>query len=633
MLHYPNVENLDELFNELEAESHAGVSTAKFFAHLLHRLRLLFKAENAVILLPTAGSWMVIAASGTVDSRLTASLSAQHRESGTVDSHSLAGAIEESPWFAIPIRPANFSKGCLLVSFSQPLPSAAIPGLLELMAAFAELLALRQMTDLESFFDQRWEKLQQLCAGLARSTSKERGSAQLVNQLVPLLAAARVALVSVGVMGRPRLEAVSGVTTLDQRSQASLTLLEFASQTIASRKPFSRQQKPALPTDGVDAGSVLPDGAFANLVAIPLISTIGDARCHFALVLEWQSYDEMVEASAVVANTLPTLNLAWQQHRRWERVPGIFKLLGERRLGFAPWRGRLVRWVIVTSLLGLAYLGLMRPYPVTIEAQGVLEPAVLQTVFANLDGYVEGLLVEDGQHVVVGQPLLNLRSPELELRIEELSGELRTIREKRSALQIAGNQLNPDAADLILNQNRIASEIKQLVTQEDNRGQQLKMLLDERQKSTVVAPIAGIVVAKDLRQKISSRPLRRGDALFRIVDLDGPWRLRIQVADKDSGYVLGNHHARDSQSLQFVIDSIPGEQFPATINWIASTVQNQFATGCYVEMHANVDDAVVQRTHMGASVRAYFMCGDQPLWFVWCRPLVESIQRRLWFWS
>jgi hypothetical protein len=30
-------------------------------------------------------------------------------------------------------------------------------------------------------------------------------------------------------------------------------------------------------------------------------------------------------------------------------------------------------------------------------------------------------------------------------------------------------------------------------------------------------------------------------------------------------------------------------------------------------------------------VHGFFDCGQQPLWFVWCRPLVEATQRRLWF--
>ncbi len=120
------------------------------------------------------------------------------------------------------------------------------------------------MTDLESFLDNRWEKLQQLCAALAQCTSKEAGSAQLVNQLVPLLGGARFAGCNQP-FGLPKLEAVSGVTTFDPRSKSSITLVEFAAQAMGTRKPVARQQKPALAAQGADGESVLEDGAFANL--------------------------------------------------------------------------------------------------------------------------------------------------------------------------------------------------------------------------------------------------------------------------------------------------------------------------------------------------------------------------------
>ncbi len=51
---------------------------------------------------------------------------------------------------------------------------------------------------------------------------------------------------------------------------------------------------------------------------------------------------------------------------------------------------------------------------------------------------------------------------------------------------------------------------------------------------------------------------------FVSVDLAGPWHLRIQVADRDSGYVLANQDANELKALQFVIDSIPGERVSGT---------------------------------------------------------------------
>jgi multidrug efflux pump subunit AcrA (membrane-fusion protein) len=294
---------------------------------------------------------------------------------------------------------------------------------------------------------------------------------------------------------------------------------------------------------------------------------------------------------------------------------------------------------VLAILTAIAYTALKSPYPLTIEAVATLEPQLHKTIFTNLDGYVEELLVEDGQIVDIGTQLARVRSPELDLRIEQLLGELRTIKEKRNALQIASNQLNLDAADSIVSQNRLASEVKQLDTQEGNLNSQLSLFKAEKQKTIIISSIRGTVVAKDLKQQLASRPLRRGDALFRIVDFEGPWHLKIHVADKDSGYVLTSRRESAGQVLaatipiRFVLDSIPGEQFDAHVNWISNSTQNTAGEGCHVEMHAEVNRSIIERAHMGASARAYFHCGEQPIWFVWCRPLVEAIQRRLWFWS
>lgn len=111
---------------------------------------------------------------------------------------------------------------------------------------------------------------------IVQCTSKQTGSAQLVNQLVPLLNAARVSLAATSPFGRPKLEAVSGVTTFDPRSKSAMTLADLAGQAMGTHKPVARQQRPVLAAHGADAELVLEDGAFANLLSVPLISPGGD---------------------------------------------------------------------------------------------------------------------------------------------------------------------------------------------------------------------------------------------------------------------------------------------------------------------------------------------------------------------
>lgn len=331
---------------------------------------------------------------------------------------------------------------------------------------------------------------------------------------------------------------------------------------------------------------------------------------------------------------LPTLSIGWQQHQRWQRIPSGLRWLGDRRVVPSRLRSRLIVVALLVALGYGAYRVLMMPYPLTVDATGVIEPQVSRTVFATLDGHLRELLVQDGQLVEANQPVARMHSPDIEFRIEEVLGELRTLKEKRNALQVASNQIDANASDAMLNQNRLAAEIKQIETQAAGLNQQLKLLRAEENKATLVAPIRGRVVAKDIEQQLASRPLRRGEALFRIVDFDASWHLKVEVADRDSGYVLAEKSKMPDNALpiRFVLDSLPGEQFNTNVHWISTAIQNRHGEGCYVEMRADVPRDVVDRTHMGASARAYFRCSDQPLWFVWCRPLVEAVQHRWWHW-
>ncbi len=652
MLTNQRVEDIDQLLDELEREAQSSRSSAAFFLHLLQRVGLLLDADSVAILTPTGNGWLTITHNGNFSEDIVSSFSqvfdsevqansnlhSAQKNAGQVSgdasqfSGALTGTAGKLHWYAVPLRAANFSKGCLIVSLSAAPPTVAVPGMYELLAAFAEILALRQMAELEDFLDHRWGKLQQLCTTLLEGSNERDSASLLVNQLVSIFSAARVSVFSTTSLGAIRLDKVSGTPAVDRNALVVRALTQLARPAFQNHKPQLRQQRAS--SQASDIPFIGEDGTFENSIALPLMTDSRAKRCASAIVIEWSDCEQLIAATASVVHMVPTLSLAWQQHLRWQRVPRVLRTLGTGNLAGSKRFSRVLVAGSLCLLLGIVYAFLSAPYPLTIESVGTIEPKLHRTIFTSLDGYVTELLVEDGQAVDVGQPLARMHSPELELRNEQLVGELRTIQEKRNALQVASNQLNPNASDSLANQNRLAAEIKQIETQEKNLNTQLSLVREESTKTLIRSPIRGVIVAKDMQQQLASRPLRRGDALFRVVDIAGPWHLKIQIADRDLGYVLKRPLglAQSEDSLRFVLDSLPGEQFDAHVEWISRLVQNRHGEGCFVEMHAAVDRGVVSKSYMGASARAYFRCGDQPIWFVWCRPLVESVQRRFWLW-
>jgi multidrug efflux pump subunit AcrA (membrane-fusion protein) len=634
-----DIEHIDQLLNELEQQAlSTEMPSPRLFAHILQRVCFLLQAEAAAIVLPAANSFLVVAQHGTLTEAILNQCVTQASSAIAKSPSAVSGVCENKYWFAVPLRPGNFAKGCLIACLNKAPPATTADSICELLVAFAEIVALRQMGELEGFLDQRWEKVQSLCTHLGR-LQEPTGANAIVDQLIPIFSASRVSLATANRWRSIRLSAISGVPQFDARSESALSLLKLAKTCIHTGKASIRQQSQIAEPQDITSSShpVEQDGTFANCVCLPLLTTEPSIATNNCLVIEWTDYATMVHALAIVPHVVPTLSVAWEHYSRWRRVPKWIQVWSQWRWSSQAWLWPVVRWAILIFLLYGIYRGLMMPYPLTIEAEGSIEPTVMRTVFASMDGYMDQLLVDDGQTVQADQPLVRLSSPDLEVRLEEVQGEMRTLYEKRSALQIASNQLNADAADFLVTQNRMASEIKQLMTQLENLKLQLKILQSEKQKLVIPSPIQGVIVAKDLKQHLTSRPVRRGDALFRVVDLQGPWHLRIQVPDRDSGYVLKGFRSTDEanalKAVKFVLDSQPEEQFDSEVTWIADTVQNLHAEGCFVEMRAEVSKDVVERVHMGASARTFFQCGEQPLWFVWCRPLVEAIQRRFWFWS
>ncbi len=126
-------------------------------------------------------------------------------------------------------------------------------------------------------------------------------------------------------------------------------------------------------------------------------------------------------------------------------------------------------------------------------------------------------------------------------------------------MRIATGQIDPSSRDALATQSRLSAEVAQINTQEANLEKQLKLLSAERDKLQLHSPIDGVVVAREVKQQLAERPVARGDALMTIVDLNGPWQLRIDVADRDSGYVQKYYAANGQVSgeVDFVFDSLP----------------------------------------------------------------------------
>ncbi len=649
-----NTANLDEILNELESLAKQSAPVSLVIGASLEKLQRVLGAKSSVWAVPMGrGKWVAMSAEGDVSrTEIEGWLCDQ-----LCDPSSAAPSIQATPyrWMHL-VDEKDTSKGCLVFDFLAS-ESSPVEERLIVVEAFAEIILLAILRQRDCFVSRDWRTI---CAALrvlpAGHQLLESGQL-LVNELRKLARADRVSLVKLHSSTCARVYATSSVMSFERTSDALLAIERY----VASGLNCDNADGPSLLTnsDGQPSkfSNLLPTDCqsesptadtlvrFPFVLQIPLLSAPQsaltntlDSRISWCMVLEWNSSEQFHDFAPLIGLIQDYSSSLWEEQVHWSRVPRISRRIAQWRNGQRQLRGRRFTWIIVWVCILFGSYAVNRPVNLEIEANGTLQPEFQRMVFATHDGYVDKLMVKDGQQVKEGQIVATLRSPALESRIEEIAGELRTLGEKRSGLLVAENQIQTSDQTAALSQSRIAAEIRELDARQTSLKAIVKLLDSERAKLELRSPIDGMIVASELQRNLAARPVRRGEALLKVVAIDGPWRIEASVADRDSAYVrrlssLDLPPRRETQIglVRIVLTAKPNEVFSGRLHWIASATRNVEGIGPSVDVHIAVDQLMVGRGQLGATTIARITCERQPWWFVQLRPLLESIQRRFWF--
>jgi hypothetical protein len=221
-----------------------------------------------------------------------------------------------------------------------------------------------------------------------------------------------------------------------------------------------------------------------------------------------------------------------------ERVPGwrIWRRLstwGQTGFWEAGW-GKVAAAIV--GLGGLVALTLI-PVDFTIRARGELVPSERHALFAASDGRVTMVGVEHGSEVDRGDLLIELTNRDLEYESARLDGELETTQARLEALAPRLNRRPETPADLAQRDADVA-EVERQKTLLAGLLQQQALLIERRGELRILAPITGRVMTWSPRQTLLGRPVRRGQLLLMLADLQGDWELDLTIRDADVGHVV-----------------------------------------------------------------------------------------------
>lgn len=275
-------------------------------------------------------------------------------------------------------------------------------------------------------------------------------------------------------------------------------------------------------------------------------------------------------------------------------------------------------------------LMLFVPWEYRVEGEGKLMPSVQQRVFAPWDGDVVELKVHGGEHVAVGDPLMQLRNNELHSQRVTAETQLLEKRQLERSIQSRLDTLGAAARDERI---KLEGQLEQTRAEMIGLYEQVKILGEREEALSVRAPRAGVVATFQVEQLLKNRPVRRGEALLEVMDDGGPWRLELRIPEHRLGHILRARETLQNPDLPvtFVLATNPEKTWNGTLEEVATRADSTEQQERVVEAFVKLPDGTPLSRRIGADVRCRIHCGKRSLAYVLFGDVLEFLQRRFWW--
>jgi len=239
-----------------------------------------------------------------------------------------------------------------------------------------------------------------------------------------------------------------------------------------------------------------------------------------------------------------------------------------------------------------------------IGAKAVLEPEVQRAAVAPFDGFIRAAPVRPGDHVRQGDLLASLDDRDLLLdRSKGRAERDKLLQKQRDALA------KHDRSGLVTLEYQIRQADSQLALTEE-----------KLERVRIRTPFDGVIVAGDLSQMLGS-PVEKGKTLFEVAPLNA-YRLVIHVDERDIRYIAAG------QKGTVTLAGSPWTPLPLLLSNITPvTVAGDGRNTFRVEAQLMEPGAHLRPGMEGV---AKIETGQQPMLWVWARPVIEWLHLAAW---
>jgi multidrug efflux pump subunit AcrA (membrane-fusion protein) len=509
----------------------------------------------------------------------------------------------------------------------------------ELASEYLKNRQFRHFTDRQTL----WNQLENFSRVAHTSLEPRETAYTIANEGRRLIECDRVS-VAIRHGRRCNVEAVSGQDTFDKRSNVITLLNRLATAVVAAGEPlwYSGDTSDLAPQVEEAVQAYVDESHSKHVAVLPLKRPVLDPTDEEAeepetvgaLIVEQiedaRPREGMVQRVNVVCehSSLALANAI--EHN------SLFLMPVWRALGKAKWvvAARTLPKTVSIAVAVVVVLIAMFVVPVdfSLTSDGKLQPVDRREVFAALDGTIDRILVKHGEHVKKGQLLLEMKSTELDVALQDVRGKLEEAQEGLAAA-IHMRDARSSRRDEQDTAQKAESEIARYNAQIKSLYGQLTLLKEKKQKTKVASPIDGVITTWDFERELLSRPVKPGDALLTVAYERGDWELELDVPEDRMGHItLAQKDEGPELPVTYHLATEPGANYEGTVQDIHASAEVHGEDGSVVLVKVKIDkEQHPELLRPGANVKARIYCGRSSIGYWLFHDAIGFLESRVLF--
>ena len=437
--------------------------------------------------------------------------------------------------------------------------------------------------------------------------------------------------------------AISGQPNVNRRSNAVARLERLAKRVLMTKQPFwYPPAQPQPPQIEQRLNEYLAEASTRSMVISPIFDIApstemkpGDRdqpipRLIGGIAIEqcdrqWDEAAITAPVEMLTRHSSDAFRNAYQ-HRQLFAYP-LWHWLGKSKIIFAARHlPKTIAAIALLTIIGLVMAFVQTDFRMSCEGQ--LMPVTHRNVFANVDGVVKEVLIEHGDDVDEGQPLIQIGNLELDQQMQVAIGKINELTEVIAAARTTMSNRNARSENEDQQEN-VAAMKAQLASAE----LELKLLQEKSRRLSVVSPIAGKIVTYNVRDTLANRPVQRVESLLEVADINGEWMLELSLPDRKIGHVLTAFEQSDDKQLpvEFILAADPDRTYHGVLTEVGYAMMMTPEKGQCMTLKVFIEDPDFALKQLRSGASAYIHCGQRSVGYAWFHSAWEFVQTKILF--